>query len=162
MEVKETAGEVVKELYERFAVVTGGELALASRLQPIELTGPPDSETWSQSLRVWRIRWIMLDAVSSGTLDANHDMVRQHSMRCTASTWVFEYQADVRTRMEHLERTCRGAALLACGCRHWCPTVRRQAPLGLGIAGCHRGPRILGRGAQGASRACACPGQPDE
>ena len=52
----------------------------------------------------------MLDAVSSGTL------VRQHSTRYTASTWVLQYQADVRARLEHLERMQhRGASLLAAG-----------------------------------------------
>ena len=68
----------------------------------------------------------------------------------TASTWVLQYQAGVRARLEHQELRCAGvgAGLLAVGAstgaRHF-------------VAGrpCLQGPYVLGGGAQGTSRAGA-------
>ena len=114
--------------------LTGMVIGAGGQLQPTELFGPPDIETWSQSFRVWRTGLIIiLDAVSPGTLDAYHDMVRQHSMRCTASTWVLQYQADVR-RGWNTWKVC-GAEVLHCWLRvHWSTAVRPSA-LGTGHCG---------------------------
>ena len=61
----------------------------------LELFGPPDIETCSQSFPVWRTGLTKLGAVSSGTFDAYLGVIRHHVTRYPASTWVLQYQADV-------------------------------------------------------------------
>ena len=71
---------------------------------------------------------------SAATLDALHG-------KCVGSPVPGRCAGAAGTPGTFAARCC----IAGCGCVHWSPTVRRQAPLGLGIAGCHRGPGVLCR-----------------
>ena len=59
---------------------------------------------------------MMLEAISSSALDQYHDLIQRYYQRYGPSVWLILYQADVRARMDHMERMRRqGAKLHATG-----------------------------------------------
>ena len=63
-----------------------------------------------QSWRLHRAGCIMLAQVSVSTLDAYRDLMFHYSRRYDQVVWAIQYQADVRARLEQLERLSRKGA----------------------------------------------------
>lgn len=87
--------------------LTGLSLNSAGELHPLELFGPSDFESWDACYRVWRTGMLMLGAASLSTLESYREQVALYSRRYGRDSWVVIYQADVRARLEHLERMRR-------------------------------------------------------
>ncbi len=54
----------------------------------------------------------MLNAVSLSTLDRYHDVIKQYANRYGPKVWIIVYQADVRARLEHVDRMRRNGIKL--------------------------------------------------
>ena len=85
----------------------GMSINSAGELQPVELFGPGTFDAWDACFRVWRTGCIMLGAISTSCLDAYRDLMALYNRRYGKDSWVILYQADVRARLEHIERVRR-------------------------------------------------------
>ena len=96
----------------------------------------------------------MLDAMSSSTLDHYYDLVKSYMQRYGPSVWMILYQADVRARMDHMERMPprRQAARGWLGV-HIDACVRAHPSLGLGLARDDPRQQLLAEGDGGARHA---------
>ena len=74
---------------------------------PIELYGPTDFESWRECYMVFRTGAIMLEQITPARLDGYEKVVRQYHERYGRSCWPILYQADVRARLEQVERLRR-------------------------------------------------------
>eukprot|EP00435_Cladocopium_sp_Y103_P026048 s3225_g6.t1 len=79
----------------------------AGEIVPIEMFGPPDFESWRECYMVFRTGAIMFEQISPSRLDMYEKVIRQYSERYGRSCWPILYQADVRARLEHVERVRR-------------------------------------------------------
>ena len=86
---------------------TGLQLHAGSVLKNIELSGPPDVDTWSESYKLLCTALIGFGAVSLGPLMDYSRLITGCATRYGAATWPLLYQAEVRCRLEHLERLRR-------------------------------------------------------
>ena len=77
----------------------------------IELFGPADFDMWMACYRLLEVALIMLDAVDLGKLQQYRDMMTRYHQRYGNSVWHLLYQADVRTRLEHMDRVRRNATI---------------------------------------------------
>ena len=77
----------------------------AGEIVPIELYGPPDYESWRQCYMVFRTGAIMFEQIAPARLDRYE--FRAYSERYGKACWAIIYQADVRARLEHVERLRR-------------------------------------------------------
>ena len=66
---------------------------------------------WMACNRLSEVALIMLDAVDLGKLQQYRDMMTRYHQRYGNSVWHLLYQADVRTRLEHMDRVRRDAAI---------------------------------------------------
>jgi hypothetical protein len=96
--------------------MTGLVIGHHGELKPVEIFGPACVEDWEQCFHVFRTGCLMLNAVALGTLDRYRDLIKYYSARYSGKVWVIIYQADVRARLEHIERMKRrGMKLVANG-----------------------------------------------
>ncbi len=93
--------------------LTGLVIGHQGELKPVEIYGPSGFDDWEQCYHVFRTGCIMLNAVSLSTLDRYRDLIKGYSNRYGAKVWVIIYQADVRARLEHIERMRRRGAKLS-------------------------------------------------
>ena len=87
--------------------LNGLTLSASGELHPVELYGPSDFATWDSCFRVWRTGMLMLGAATLCSLDVYREHVALYTRRYGRETWVVLYQADVRARLEHIERIRR-------------------------------------------------------
>jgi hypothetical protein len=92
--------------------LTGLILGADGNLQTKECFGPSTFLDWEASFKVYRTGCIMLNAVSISALDAYRDLISNYVLRYGQAVWLIIYQADVRARLEHLERARRKGARL--------------------------------------------------
>ena len=78
-------------------------------LQAIEIVGPPSAHDWMKCYLVLRTALIMLDQVGLATLDRYSSQITEYANRYGQVVWHIIYQADVRARLEHMERLRRVA-----------------------------------------------------
>ena len=76
-------------------------------LSTIELHGPPSITMWQQSYQVWLNVMVMLDAADLGTLMKYKDKIEKLHDRYSDKIWAILYQADVRCRLEAMDRIRR-------------------------------------------------------
>lgn len=74
---------------------------------PVELYGPADYESWRECFQVYRTGAVMLEEIYPSTLDGYEKVVRHYHERYGKGCWPIIYQADVRARLEHVERVRR-------------------------------------------------------
>lgn len=91
----------------RKLVLTGLQLMPNGTLEKIELKGPPTFEKWLESYRLLKTALISFEAVSPAKLDRYADLLTRYVQRYSPAVWHIIYQADVRTRLEHMERLRR-------------------------------------------------------
>ncbi len=70
----------------------------------MEIFGPACYADWEQCYHVFRIGCLMHNAVSLCTLDRYRDLIKSYWTRYGSKVWVIIYQADVRARLEHIDR----------------------------------------------------------
>ncbi|CAK9014935.1 unnamed protein product [Durusdinium trenchii] len=85
----------------------GMRFAANGEIQPVEMYGPTDYEAWRECYAVFRTGAIMLEEITPARLDAYEKLIRRYSERYGKSCWPIIYQADVRARLEQLERIRR-------------------------------------------------------
>ena len=85
----------------------GVVLGPKGELVPTEVYGPSNYHDWEQCFRVWRSGMLMLGAACTATLDAYGRLVYRYYARYGQTVWLLLYQADVRARLEQLERVRR-------------------------------------------------------
>jgi hypothetical protein len=88
----------------RKAKFSGLVIGSDSRLSRVELMGPGSFPEWKKSFRVLRTGLIMLDQVDPSTLDGYHNLIEKYATRYGPDAWAVVYQADVRMRLEAMER----------------------------------------------------------
>lgn len=74
---------------------------------PIELFGPADFSSWRECYMVFRTGAIMLEQITPSKLDGYEKIIRHYNDRYGKACWPIVYQADVRARMEQVERVRR-------------------------------------------------------
>eukprot|EP00435_Cladocopium_sp_Y103_P056506 s702_g19.t1 len=77
-------------------------------LRTIELYGPNNLGAWLQSYNVLLTVLVMIDAVDLGHLQRYKSHIERMAERYGPKVWSVIYQADVRCRLEHMERLKRG------------------------------------------------------
>jgi hypothetical protein len=87
--------------------LSGLVIGAKGELRQTECYGPASYHDWEQSFRVWRTGCLMLNAISSATLDQYRDLIYRYVTRYGAPVWLILYQADVRARLESMERMRR-------------------------------------------------------
>jgi hypothetical protein len=95
---------------QRKMLLTGLSFRPDGTLVKVELKGPPDLETWHSCYRLLRTARISFQAVTVARLDAYNDLIHRYAARYSRSTWHLVYQADVRCRLENMERLRRRGA----------------------------------------------------
>ena len=76
-------------------------------LKSVELHGPANLGLWAQSYQVLVNTLVMLDTVDLGTLLKYKEKIEKFHDRYGEKIWAVLYQADVRCRLELMERTKR-------------------------------------------------------
>ena len=76
-------------------------------LRTVELYGPNDLGTWPQSYNVLLTVLVMIDAVDLGHLQKYRAHIERIAERYGTRVWSVIYQADVRCRLENMERIKR-------------------------------------------------------
>jgi len=84
--------------------LAGSVLGSDGRLQPIELYGPPNYDSWEKCYEVLATALLMTKAVSLSALGRYRDLIKSFAARYGPSVWHLTYQADIRMRGEHMER----------------------------------------------------------
>jgi hypothetical protein len=87
--------------------LSGLQFAGDGTLRTIELNGPADLDMWLSCYRLLEVAFVMLDIADLGPLQRYKDMIVQYHKRYGAAVWHLLYQADTRTRLEHMERLHR-------------------------------------------------------
>ena len=91
--------------------MSGLIMGAGGQLVQTQLYGPPNVEEWLAGWTVFKTGAIMLDKVTPSTCDHWSKMVLGYAKTYGPSCWALVYQAEVRARLEHLERVRRvGAA----------------------------------------------------
>lgn len=85
----------------------GMRFAANGGIMPVEMHGPMDYESWRECYVVFRTGAIMLEEMSPSRLDNYEKLVRRYSERYGKQCWPIIYQADVRARLEQVERIRR-------------------------------------------------------
>lgn len=81
-------------------------LTKSGALSQAELYGPPDLDSWRSCYDVWCNAMIMLDQIDLGPLQLYKNRIELlHSRYGESRVWSLLYQADTRSRLEHLPRT---------------------------------------------------------
>ena len=75
--------------------------------QNVRLYGPPCIEEWVRGFNVFKTGAIMLNAISHATLDNYMKHIVNFARLYGPKVWALIYQADVRARLEHVERIRR-------------------------------------------------------
>ena len=86
---------------------TGLQLHAGGVLKNVELSGPPDVDTWTESYKLLCTALIGFRAVSLGPLMDYARLTTGYATRYGTATWPLLYQSDVRCRLEHMERLRR-------------------------------------------------------
>jgi hypothetical protein len=76
-------------------------------LRTVELYGPNNLGTWPQSYNVLLTVLVMIDAVDLGHLQKYRAHIERMAERYGTRVWSVIYQADVRCRLENMERIKR-------------------------------------------------------
>ena len=87
--------------------LSGMIIATDGSFQNIRLYGPPCIEDWLSGFSIFKTGAIMLDAVTHSTLDNYTKHIISFARIYGPRVWALIYQADVRARLEHLERLRR-------------------------------------------------------
>ena len=91
--------------------LSGLTIGTDGQLKTVELQGPQNISMWLQSYQVLSNALVMLDAVDLGTLQKYREKIEKYHDRYGDKIWAVLYQADVRCRLELMERTkCNLAA----------------------------------------------------
>jgi len=75
----------------------------SGEFKTIELMGPPDFRNWKESYQLLKTVLVMFDVINMGSIEQYEDLIEKYTLRYP-DTWHVIYQADVRARMELLER----------------------------------------------------------
>ena len=87
--------------------LTGMQLSSNGVITNVELVGPPDVDAWSESYRLLVAGLLGFNAVSYGNLLDYGKKIRDYVEMFGYDVWPLLYQADVRCRLEHMERLRR-------------------------------------------------------
>lgn len=90
--------------------LSGLTIGTDGHLKTVELQGPQNIAMWLQSYQVLSNALVMLDAVDLGTLQKYREKIEKYHDRYGEKIWAVLYQADVRCRLELMERTKRNLA----------------------------------------------------
>ena len=90
--------------------LSGLTIGTDGQLKTVELQGPQSISMWLQSYQVLSNALVMLDAVDLGTLQKYREKIEKYHDRYGDKIWAVLYQADVRCRLELMERTKRNLA----------------------------------------------------
>jgi hypothetical protein len=85
----------------------GYNIGANGQLARVELLGPASFEEWRKSYAILRTALIMLEQVDPAALDAYSANIERLSRRYGTAIWTVLYQADVRMRLEQMERIRR-------------------------------------------------------
>lgn len=85
----------------------GMRFSSSGEMVPVELYGPADYESWRECFMVFRTGSVMLEQITPSRLDGYEKVIRHYHDRYGKLCWRIIYQADVRARMEHVERLRR-------------------------------------------------------
>ena len=89
---------------------TGLRLGPAGSYHNVELLGPPDFRTWAESYDILMTGLLGFKAVELGNLLNYRRKMEGYWNLYGDATWSLQYQADVRCRLEHMERVRRNLA----------------------------------------------------
>eukprot|EP00435_Cladocopium_sp_Y103_P055167 s446_g18.t1 len=87
--------------------LSGCNIERDGSLRTVELYGPPNFGAWLQSYNVLLTALVMVDAVDLGHLQTYRAHVERMAERYGPRVWSIVYQADVRCRLEQMERLKR-------------------------------------------------------
>ena len=87
--------------------LSGYTLDRDGSLKTMEMYGPNNLTAWLQSFNVLMTVLIMIDAVDLGHLQKYKAHIERLAERYGVKVWSIVYQADVRCRLEHMERLKR-------------------------------------------------------
>ena len=96
-------------LYKKIKL-SGVTIGRVGTLKSVELHGPANIGLWLQSYQVLVNTLVMLDTVDLGTLLKYKEKIEKFHDRYGENIWAIVYQADVRCRLELMERTKRQLA----------------------------------------------------
>eukprot|EP00435_Cladocopium_sp_Y103_P032345 s490_g8.t1 len=85
----------------------GVRLSPTGDITTVEMVGPGDYESWRACYLIFRTGCIMLDQITTSSLDNYEKKIRKYHERYGRSCWPLLYQADVRARLEQSERLRR-------------------------------------------------------
>lgn len=72
-----------------------------------EQPGPATFNEWYKNWKVYRTAMLLLEACDPERLDAYAELIRSYVLQFGEEAWAFVSQADVRLRLEHLDRIRR-------------------------------------------------------
>ena len=87
--------------------LTGQVFNNRGELHTVELAGPATFELWLASWNILQHGFLMHRAVDLGNLLEYRRYMERFYSKFGENTWALQYQADVRTRLEHFPRTNR-------------------------------------------------------
>ena len=87
--------------------LSGVNIGRDGTLQTVELYGPANIGMWEASYNVLLNVLVMLNAVDLGVFMSYKQHIMKLHDRYSSKVWAIIYQADVRCRLEHMERTRR-------------------------------------------------------
>jgi len=90
--------------------LSGFIMGANGQLQHAQLFGPPCVEEWVKGFAVFKTGAIMLGELSPAVCDHWMKMIVDYTRRYGPSVWPMIYQAEVRARLEHLERVRRSGS----------------------------------------------------
>ena len=91
-------------LYKRMKLA-GQVFRADGSIHAIEVLGPPNFDAWLGCYAVLATAYSMLDIVDLGNLERYKEMMTRYHSRYGPGAWLLLYQADVRARSEHVQRT---------------------------------------------------------
>ena len=89
--------------------LSGLQFGADGALRNVELNGPLDLDMWISCYRLLEAAFVMLDIVDLGPLQRYREMIVSYARRYGPTVWHLLYQADTRTRLEHMDRIYRRA-----------------------------------------------------
>lgn len=95
---------------ERKLKLQGFSIGRDGVLRTVELQGPPNITSWLASYNVLVTALVMTKAVDLGVLTQYRTQIERLHDRYSAKAWAIVYQADVRFRLELIERVRRECA----------------------------------------------------
>ena len=87
--------------------IKGIVLATTGAVQETELAGPPTLEHWMECWQIFATAMLGFHAMTLGTTLDYAALMEEYHSRYGSVIWAVLYQADVRFRLEHLERIRR-------------------------------------------------------